>query len=147
MADDIMAVDERVTKLEVTVAQGFAELGGRLDRVEERFDRVESRLDRIEGRLDRLDARGHALNAKLDVVAESLDAKLQLVLERIDGLSRELRVTTEAIVQEHRADRRLMYVMLADHGVRISALEHDRRALSLPDTADPTGSATERHEP
>ena len=141
-----MAVDERVTKLEVTVAQGFSELGGRLDGVEGRLGQVKGRLERIEGRIDRLDERGHALNAKLDMVAESLDAKLQLVLERIDGLSRELRVTTEAIVQEHRADRRLMYAMLADHGTRISALEHDRLVVSMPDAAGPTGSSPARHE-
>ena len=68
-----------------------------------------------------------ALNVKLDVSVETLDAKLQLVLERIDAHTREMRVWTEAIVKEHRADRRLMYAMLGDHRVRIQALEQEVR--------------------
>jgi hypothetical protein len=107
MADDIMAVDERLARLEVTVAAGFAELGGRIGRLEDLTD---------------------ALNVKLDVSVETLDAKLQLVLERMDAHIREMRVTTEAIVKEHRADRRLTYAMLGDHRVRIQALE--QRAVS-----------------
>ena len=65
------------------------------------------------------------MNGKLDVSVETLDAKLQLVLERIDAHTREMRVWTEAIVKEHRADRRLMYAMLGDHRVRIEALEQE----------------------
>ena len=107
MADDVMALDERLARLEVTVAAGFAELGGRMGRLEDRTD---------------------ALNAKLDVSVETLDAKLQLVLERLDAHNREMRVWTEAIVNEHRADRRLMYSMLGDHRVRIEALEQDVRS-------------------
>jgi len=106
MADDVMALDERLARLEMTVAAGFAELGGRMDRLEDRTD---------------------ALNAKLDVSVETLDAKLQLVLERLDAHTREMRVWTEAIVKEHRADRRLMYAMLGDHRVRIQALEQEVR--------------------
>jgi hypothetical protein len=111
MADDVMAVDERLANLEVTVAKGFAELGGRLDRLEDRVD---------------------ALNSKLDVTSESLEGTMRLVLERLDAHIHEVRVTTKAIVDEHRADRRLMYAMLQDHGIRIRALEHDRASLSGP---------------
>jgi uncharacterized coiled-coil protein SlyX len=114
MADDVMALDERLARLEMTVAAGFAELGGRMDR-------LEGRMGRLEGQVD-------ALNTKLDVSVETLDAKLQLVLERIDVHIREMRVWTEAIVKEHRADRRLMYAMLGDHRVRIQALEQDVRS-------------------
>lgn len=109
MADDVMAVDERLAKLEVTVAKGFAELGGSLDRLEDRVN---------------------ALNSKLDVTAESLEGKMGLLMERMDAHAQEMRVWTKAIVDEHRADRRLMYAMLQDHGVRIRALEHDRASLS-----------------
>jgi hypothetical protein len=44
------------------------------------------------------------------------------VLERLDAHISEMRVTTRAMVDEHRADPRLMYAMLQDHGVRIRAL-------------------------
>ena len=106
MADDVMALDERLARLEMTVAAGFKELGDRMGRLEDLTD---------------------ALNVKLDVSVETLDAKLQLVLERIDAHTREMRVWTEAIVKEHRADRRLMYSMLGDHRVRIQALEQEVR--------------------
>ena len=156
MADDVMALDERLARLEVTVAAGFSELGGRMGRLEGRMDRLEGSMDRLEtrmdgletrmdglerrmdgldgrmagfeGRMGRLEDRTDALNVKLDVSVETLDAKLQLVLERIDAHNREMRVWTEAIVNEHRADRRLMYAMLGDHRVRIQALEHEARS-------------------
>ena len=148
MADDVMALDERLARLEVTVATGFNELGGRMgrleasmDRLERSMDRLETRMDGLEGRMDgldgrmagfegrsgRLEDRTDALNGKLDVSVETLDAKLQLVLERLDAHTREMRVWTEAIVQEHRADRRLMYAMLGDHRIRIQALEQEVR--------------------
>lgn len=125
MADDIMAVDERLARLEVTVAKGFAELGGRMGGLEGRMGGLEGRMSRLEDRLD-------ALNSKLDVVSESLGDKMQLVIERLDAHISEMRLTTQAIVAEHRADRRLMYAMLQDHGIRIRALEHDRASLSGP---------------
>ena len=77
--------------------------------------------------MGRLEGRTDALNAKLDVSLETLDAKLQLVLERLDAHTRETRVWTEAIVNEHRADRRLIYAMLGDHRIRIEALEQEVR--------------------
>lgn len=101
MADDVMAVDERLSRLEVTVAKGFAELG-------DRMDRLEGRMSGLDGRMGRLEDRKDALNAKLDVSVEALGDKLQLVLERLDAHIHEMRVTTEAIVKEHRADRRLI---------------------------------------
>ena len=41
MADDVMALDERLARLEVTVAAGFSELGGHMGRLEDRMDRLE----------------------------------------------------------------------------------------------------------
>ncbi len=132
MADDVMALDERLARLEVTVATGFNELGGRMGRLEASMDRLEGNMDRLEARMGsrvgRLEGRTDAFNAKLDVSVETLDAKLQLVLERLDAHTREMRVWTEAIVNEHRADRRLMYAMLGDHRVRIEALEQEVRS-------------------
>ena len=132
MADDVMAVDERLARLEVTVANGFSDLGRRMDRLEVRMDRLEMRMDRLEVRMDRLEDRVNALNSKLDVTAESLEGKMGLLMERMDAHAQEMRVWTKAIVDEHRADRRLMYAMLQDHGIRIRALEHDPAALSGP---------------
>ena len=68
---------------------------------------------------------------KLDVVAESLEGKMQLVIERLDATTREMRMTTRAMQLEHRADRRLMYAILKDHGVRIRAIEKIVRAPRL----------------
>ena len=56
MADDIMAVDERVTKLEVTVVEGFHELGGRMDRLDDRMDAFNEKLCLVLERLDLLSA-------------------------------------------------------------------------------------------
>jgi hypothetical protein len=85
MADDIMAVDERVAKLEVTVARGFAELGDRMRRLEDRMD---------------------AFNEKLNVGVESPEGKMTLLLGRMDLHIAEMRATTTAITREFRADRR-----------------------------------------
>lgn len=107
MTDDIMAVDERVTKLEVTVAEGFHELDGRMDRLDGRMDRFEERMD-------------------------AFNERLGLVLERLDLLSVEMRTTITAMTRESRADRRLMFAMLKDHRVRIEALETATRDSSDP---------------
>ena len=95
MADDIMAVEERVARLEKTVATGFSELNGRITSLEHRFDALdgkfnalERKFDTLERKVDGLDARVDALNGKLDVVSESLEDKMQPVLERLDSLAR-----------------------------------------------------------
>jgi uncharacterized coiled-coil protein SlyX len=128
MADDIMAVDERLARLEVTVAKGFSEQEGRFTRLEHRFDALERKVDGLNARVD-------ALNGKLDVVSESLESKMQLVLERLDVWTKESRATTAAMQKEWQADRRLMYATLTDHRVRIEALESTaRRGASDPST-------------
>jgi hypothetical protein len=132
MADDIMAVDERVARLETTVATGFSELNGRITTLEHKVDR---KFDALERKVDGLNARVDALNGKLDVVSESLESKMQLVLERLDVWTKESRATTAAMQKEWQADRRLMYATLTDHRVRIEALESTaRRGASDPST-------------
>ncbi|MCC7244001.1 MAG: hypothetical protein IT180_18920, partial [Acidobacteria bacterium] len=98
MADDVMAVDERLARLEVTVAKGFAEMGARLGGLDERLGglggrmagldgrmvRLEGRMAGLDGRMVRLEDRMDAFNAKLDVSVEALGDKMQLVLERLD---------------------------------------------------------------
>jgi hypothetical protein len=56
-----------------------------------------------------------------------------------------MRRTTDAIVKEHRADRRLMFSILQDHGIRIRDIESHlhlagRTASTPPDSPEP-------HEP
>jgi archaellum component FlaC len=100
--DDIMAVDERLSRLETTVAVGFHEQGQRIDRVEDRMFAVEN---------------------KLDVVADSIRADLKTVLEAVTAGTEEMRRTTDAIRKEHQADRRLMMSILDDHSHRLRMLE------------------------
>ncbi len=75
--------------------------------------------------MDRLEDQWDALNARLDAAVELWDHKLQLVLDRMDDHIREIRVMREAIVEEHRADRRLFYSTLGDHRVQLEALEQE----------------------
>jgi len=157
MADEIMAVDERVARLEKTVATGFSELNGRITNLEHKFGVLDRKVDTLGGKSDALDrkvntldgkfdtlerkvdglnGRVDALNGKLDVVSESLEDKMQLVLERLDAWTKESRTTTAAMQKEWQADRRLMYSTLTDHRVRIEALESPaRRASSDPSTS------------
>ena len=117
MADDIMAVDERVTRLEVTVTTGFSALSGRMAVLEHKVDGLNARVD--------------ALNGKLDVVSESLEDKMQeLVLERLDVWTQKSRAARTAM-QKRRADRRLMFATLTDHRIRIEALESIARRGAL----------------
>ena len=110
--DDIMAVDERLSRLEATVATGFFEQGQRIDGIEDRMDRLEDRMSSLE--------------SKLDVVADSIRADLKTLLEVVTANTGEKRRSTDAIRQEHAADRRLMRSILDDHSHRIRVLE-DRK--------------------
>ena len=100
--DEITAVDERLSRLETTVATGFHEQGQRIDRLEDRM---------------------FALVNKMDVVADSIRADLKTVLEAVTAGTEEMRRTTAAIRKEHEADRRLMMSILGDHSHRMRALE------------------------
>lgn len=66
------------------------------------------------------------LLARLDQFVEALDARMTTIVERLDAHTREMRELREAIVQEHRADRQLMYSILGDHWVRLEDLEKPR---------------------
>src|SRR5688572_31876365 len=108
-SDEISAVDERLSRLETTVANGFHENG-------KRFDVLERRMDRLEDRM-------FALENKLDVVADSIRADLKTVLEAVTAGTEEMRRITDAIRKEHQADRRLIVPILDDHSHRLRALE------------------------
>lgn len=143
MADEIMLLDERISRLEQTVAQGFFELTGHgrivdgrihavegsITRLEGRIDRLEERMDRLEERMDRLEEQVSLLNRKLDVVAETLEGKIQSVLEHLAASMAEMRRMNVAMRKEHWADRRVIYAILKDHGIRVRLLEGRRVAL------------------
>ena len=107
--DDVMQVDERLTRLETTVANGFFEIG-------QRFGRVDARIDRLEDRMG-------ALESKIDVFADGIRADLKTVLEAVTAGTEEMRRTTEAIRKEHEADRHLTRSILDDHSHRLRDLE------------------------
>ena len=108
---DVMAVDERLSRLETTVATGLHEHGQRIERIEDRM---------------------FALENKVNVVAESIRADLQTVLQAVTAGTEEMRRTTEAIRKEHEADRRLTRSILEDHPKRIRTLEHQRHLPEAP---------------
>ena len=103
--DDVMAVDERLSKLEKTVAEGFYATG--------------QRFTRLDGRINGLEDRMSALENKLDVVAESLRGDIRTVLDAVVANTDEMRRTTDAIRKEHEADRRLARAILQDHSIRM----------------------------
>lgn len=100
--DDVMAVDDRVAKLENTMARGFFDQGQRMDRLEDRMT---------------------ALNSKFDVVAESIRGDVTTIRELLTGFMDEIRRTTDSMRKEHEADRRLTRLALFDHVVRVRKLE------------------------
>ena len=107
--EDVMAVDERLSRLEATVAEGFHGNG--------------KRFGDLEGRMDRLEDRMFALENKLDIVADSIRADLKTVLEAVTAGTDEMRRTTDAIRKEHQTDRRLIMSILDDHRHRLRTLE------------------------
>ena len=117
--EEVMAVDERLARLEKTVAESFFEHGGRLDK-------IDGRLDKIDGRFDGLEDRMTALDSKVDIAVESIRGDVKTVLEVMTGFIGEMRRTTDSMRKEHAADRRLTRSILLDHVTRIRTLEDDR---------------------
>lgn len=130
MADEVMLLDERISRLEKTVAQGFFEqtvhagiVDGRINGLESRVGRLEERMDRLEERMDRLEEQVSLLNRKIDVMTEALEGKIQSVLEHLAASMTEMRRMNMTLRKEHWADRRIIYAVLKDHGIRIRSLE------------------------
>jgi hypothetical protein len=102
--EEVMAVDERVAKLEATTARGFFDQGRRMDRLEDRIA---------------------ALDSKFDVVSESIRGDVTTIRQLVTGFMDEMRRTTDSMRKEHEADRRLTRLALFDHVSRIRTLEGD----------------------
>ena len=89
MATDYMALDERIGRLEETVAKGFFDLNGRMDNLERRMDGFDGRMDGLDGRVGDLDARIGGLDARiggLDARIGGLDARIGGLDGRVAGL-------------------------------------------------------------
>lgn len=117
---EAVKLDERIGKLEETVAKGFFEQGRRLKKLEDRMGGLEGRVGGLEKRMD-------ALSEKFDVLADTVLDATKTVLERIAGLSQQMERSTKAIRKRHSADRRLTRLTLADHNRRLQVLESDRQ--------------------
>ena len=95
MAETFDKLEERLTRLEVTVAQGFYNA----------------------------EMRDSALSNKIDVNTEALRSDLHTVLNAVDSLADELRRTTESIRKEHAADRAVLTLTLQQHARRLHDLD------------------------
>jgi hypothetical protein len=99
MADTVEQVAERLAQLEVTVAKGFHEMDQRL----------------------------LTMTGKIDIITESLRSDMQSVASTVTTFADEMRRTTDAIRQEHVADREVLRQSLVNHGERIHVIERAGR--------------------
>ena len=102
MSETVDKVSEQLTRLEVTVAQGFHDV----------------------------EARDLALSGKIDVNTEAVRGDVKTVLDGVTSLAAELRRTTEALRQEHSADRALLTLSLQQHARRLHDMEQRGRPSS-----------------
>ena len=110
MADDIMALEERLARLEITVATGFSEVAARIDHVE---TSLRGEIGSVESRLRVLIEANHD---EQRTMAEAYGATLERIDARLDRMHQEHR-------QAHEDHARAMQ----DHERRITALERHRR--------------------
>ena len=111
MAETVDKVAERLAKLEITVAEGFYS--------------VEGRLRSIDQTLHDAELRDLALSQKVDVTAEALRGDVRTVLEAVTSVGEEMRRTTDSIREEHAADR-VLVTAVEQHARRIHTLEQSR---------------------
>jgi hypothetical protein len=102
MADETLdQISERLVRLEVTFARGFHEAKSRFHDAE---------------------LRDLTLSRKIDVNTESLRSDVRMVLDAVASLGDEMRRTTDAIRQEHAADRAVHGLALEEHARRLHDL-------------------------
>ena len=96
--DKLDKVEERLTRLEVTVAQGFHDA----------------------------EERDLALARKLDIQTEAIRADLRAAVDAMSAFAEESRRTTDSLLKEHAADRRVMTVTLHQHARLRHDIEQDK---------------------
>lgn len=95
MAETLDKVAERLTRLEVTVAQGFHDA----------------------------EARDLALARKVDIQTEAMREDLRAAIDALNAFAAESRRTADSLRKEHAADRALLTVTLQQHSRRLHDLE------------------------
>ena len=95
MAETLDKVEARLTRLELTVAQGFHDA----------------------------EERDLALARKVDIQTEAIRADLRAAIDAMNGFAEESRRTADSLRKEHAADRAVLTVTLQQHARRIHHLE------------------------
>jgi hypothetical protein len=106
MSDTIDNVSERLTRLEVTVAQGFHDCSLRDDALERKTDSLDRKFD---AKFDALDRK---IDSTADTLSRKIDANTDLLSRKIDDLAEEMRRSTDTI-----------HLVLLDHSRRLNDLE------------------------
>jgi len=153
MADEIMAVDERLARLEVTVATGFSELRSEIGLVEGRLraeiggveGRLRAEIGGVEGRLraeiggaeDRLRLEGgtntSSVESRLRVLIEASRDEQRLAAEGFGATLDRIETRLEQMHREYLHTRNDHASAIQDHDRRITALER-RQSDSTPAT-------------
>jgi len=95
MAETMDKVEERLTRLELTVAQGFHDA----------------------------EERDLALARKVDIQTEAIRADLRAAVDAMSAFAGESRRTADSLRKEHAADRRVLTVTLQQHARRLHDIE------------------------
>lgn len=149
MADDLMALDERIARLEVTVATGFSELNTRIENLEIRVradlgadilgveNRLRGEIGRVEERLrgdiggveDRLRGDMGAFESRLRVLIEANRDEQRQFAEGFGAALERIEARLELMHREHLQAR-------DDHARAIEG--HERRIVALEQQSDST---------
>jgi len=70
--------------LAVLVADGFNDVGGRLDKLDGRMDKMDSRMDKLDSRMDKLDSRMDNLDGRMDNLDNDMKALRSSVNNYLD---------------------------------------------------------------
>ena len=95
MAETLEKVSEQLTRLEVTVAQGFHDA----------------------------EQRDLALARKVDIQTEAIRSDLRAAIDAMNAFAEESRRTADSLRKEHAADRAVLTVTLQQHARRLHDLE------------------------
>jgi hypothetical protein len=96
MAETLDKVEERLTRLEVTVAQGFHDA----------------------------EQRDLALARKVDIQTEAIRGDLRAAIDALNAAAEESRRTADSIRKEHAVDRAILTVTLQQHARRLHDFEN-----------------------
>ena len=70
--------------LAVLVADGFNDVGGRLDKLDGRMDKMDSSMDKLDSRMDKLDSRMDNLDGRMDNLDNDMKALRSSVNNYLD---------------------------------------------------------------